>query len=97
MNVAPFIRTRRRGKVQVPTVTLAHGGGGKAMKDLIDDVFVEAFDNPLLSPLDDQARLDLAALAREATGSPSPPILRRRSADLSWRRYRQACGLRDRQ
>jgi len=30
---------------------------------LIDDVFVEAFDNPLLSPLDDQARLDLAALA----------------------------------
>ena len=24
----------------MPTVTLAHGGGGKAMKDLIDDVFV---------------------------------------------------------
>ena len=46
-----------------PTVTLAHGGGGKAMKDLIDDVFVSAFDNPLLAPLDDQARLDLAALA----------------------------------
>ncbi len=64
MNIAPFIAKRRRGKVQVPTVTLAHGGGGKAMKDLIDDVFVEAFDNPLLAVLDDQARLDLAALAR---------------------------------
>ncbi|MEF3366644.1 hydrogenase expression/formation protein HypE [Methylocystis sp. 9N] len=63
MNVISFIPRRPRGKVHVPTVTLAHGGGGKAMKDLIDDVFVEAFDNPLLAPLDDQARLDLAELA----------------------------------
>jgi hydrogenase expression/formation protein HypE len=45
-------------------VTLAHGGGGKAMKDLIDDVFVAAFDNPALAPLEDQARFDLAELAR---------------------------------
>lgn len=51
------------GKVQLRTVTLAHGGGGKAMKDLIDDVFVRAFDNPLLDGLEDQARMDLAALA----------------------------------
>ncbi|MFZ0606933.1 MAG: hydrogenase expression/formation protein HypE [Xanthobacteraceae bacterium] len=63
MNVMAKIYTRPRGKVHVPTVTLAHGGGGKAMKDLIDDVFVEAFDNPLLTPLDDQARIDLASLA----------------------------------
>src|SRR5271157_2360522 len=62
MNALPSAR-RRRDKVHVPTVTLAHGGGGKAMKDLIDDVFVEAFDNPLLAPLDDQARLSVAALA----------------------------------
>ena len=45
MNIAPFLRARPLGKVHVRTVTLAHGGGGKAMKDLIDDVFVEAFDN----------------------------------------------------
>jgi hydrogenase expression/formation protein HypE len=64
MNIAPFFQTRPRGKVHVPTVTLAHGGGGKAMKDLIDDVFLQAFDNPLLAPLDDQARLDLTALSR---------------------------------
>ncbi len=63
MNITPVRRPRPRGKVHGPTVTLAHGGGGKAMRDLIDDVFVEAFDNPLLAPLDDQARLDLAALA----------------------------------
>lgn len=40
MNVAPRIRARTLGQVHVPTVTLSHGGGGKAMKDLIDDVFV---------------------------------------------------------
>jgi hydrogenase expression/formation protein HypE len=61
---APFRRARRLGKVHVPTVTLAHGGGGKAMKDLIDDVFVDAFGHGLLAPLEDQARFDLAALAR---------------------------------
>jgi len=65
MNIVPFLHKRPRGKVHVPTVTLAHGGGGKAMKDLIDDVFLEAFDNPVLAPLDDQARLSLAALARQ--------------------------------
>jgi hydrogenase expression/formation protein HypE len=63
MNVAPFIHARRLGKVNVATVTLAHGGGGKAMKDLIDDVFVAAFDNQTRSPLEDQARFDLAELA----------------------------------
>jgi hydrogenase expression/formation protein HypE len=64
MNMIPFTSRRSRGKVHVSTVTLAHGGGGKAMKDLIDDVFVEAFDNPLLAPLDDQARIDLLDLAQ---------------------------------
>jgi hydrogenase expression/formation protein HypE len=55
---------RRLGKVNVPTVTLAHGGGGKAMKDLIDDVFIGAFNSDLTAPLEDQARFDLAELTR---------------------------------
>jgi hydrogenase expression/formation protein HypE len=55
---------RRLGTVHVPTVTLAHGGGGKAMRDLIDDVFVRAFANAHLDVGDDQARFDLASLAR---------------------------------
>jgi hydrogenase expression/formation protein HypE len=63
MTIVPFLPPRRLGRVNVPTVTLAHGGGGKAMKDLIDDVFVARFDNAGLSPLEDQARLDLSAFA----------------------------------
>ena len=55
---------RRLGTIQVPSVTLAHGGGGKAMRDLIDDVFVSAFANEHLNTGDDQARFDLASLAR---------------------------------
>lgn len=45
-----------------PTVTLAHGGGGSAMRDLIEEIFVAAFacDG---APLEDQARFDLATLA----------------------------------
>jgi len=54
---------RRLGKVFVPKVTLAHGGGGKAMRDLIDDVFVSVFDNDALAPLEDQARFSLNDLS----------------------------------
>ena len=32
------------------------------MRDLIDDVFLGSFDNPVLAPLEDQARLSLAEL-----------------------------------
>src|SRR5262249_52303544 len=55
--------SRRLGRVEVPRVTLAHGGGGRAMRDLVDDVFVAAFNNALLAPLEDQARIPLAGLA----------------------------------
>ncbi len=55
-------RARPLATVAVPTVTLAHGGGGKAMRDLIDDVFVRVFANDALRTLDDQARFDLSAL-----------------------------------
>lgn len=58
----PRVR-QRSGKVRGDTVTLAHGGGGKAMRDLVDDLFVGGFDNPMLAPLEDQARFDLASLA----------------------------------
>jgi hydrogenase expression/formation protein HypE len=59
----PPVRRRPRDGIHVAKVTLAHGGGGKAMRDLVDDVFVSVFDNPLLSALEDQARMSLADLA----------------------------------
>ena len=91
MNVAAPVRARSLGRVHVPTVTLAHGGGGKAMKDLIDDVFVRAFDNPLLAPLEDQARLDLADLKRRGDRLAfTTDFVRGRSARLSRRRHRHA-------
>lgn len=50
---------RRSGKVKGDIITLAHGSGGKAMRDLIDDVFISSFGNAHLSSLEDQARLSL--------------------------------------
>ena len=63
-NAGPSSHARRRGGLSARTVTLAHGGGGKAMRDLVDDVFVAAFDNPILDALEDQARIPLADFAR---------------------------------
>lgn len=68
------VAPRSRGALSADAVTLAHGGG-RLMRDLIDDVFVSAFDNPLLAPLDDQARIGLSDFAMHgnrlafATGS----------------------------
>jgi hydrogenase expression/formation protein HypE len=66
---APFVCSvplddmmRGRGKVRDTTITLAHGAGGKAMRDLIQDVILGAFDNPMLAPLEDQAVVALDSL-----------------------------------
>ena len=63
MTIVPFTRARPLGRLQVAKVTLAHGGGGKAMRDLIDDVFIAPFENTALAPLEDQARIDLGVFA----------------------------------
>lgn len=52
----------RSGRVRDTVVNMAHGSGGKAMRDLIEDVFLSAFDNPLLAPMEDQAVVSLASL-----------------------------------
>jgi hydrogenase expression/formation protein HypE len=56
---------RRSGKLRDTHITLAHGSGGKSMHDLIDDIFIKNFDNSLLSPLEDQASLNLASLLQQ--------------------------------
>ena len=59
--VATPAAARRRPLTQ-KTVTLAHGGGGSAMRDLIDDVFLSAFSGEGRAAPEDQARFDLSAL-----------------------------------
>ena len=44
-------------------ITMAHGGGGRAMRELIERLIVPAFDNPLLAGLEDQARIGVKGLA----------------------------------
>jgi len=46
---------RRRPKIKEERITLAHGSGGKATHTLIEALFLPAFSNPLLAPLEDQA------------------------------------------
>jgi hydrogenase expression/formation protein HypE len=46
---------RRRPKLTDERITLAHGAGGKATHTLVEAVFLDAFRNPLLEPLEDQA------------------------------------------
>ena len=43
-------------------ITMAHGGGGRAMRELIERLIVPAFDNPLLASLEDQARIGVKGL-----------------------------------
>ena len=52
----------RHNPVRDSHITLAHGSGGKAMGDLIKDIFVDSFDNPMLAQLEDQARISLEGL-----------------------------------
>jgi hydrogenase expression/formation protein HypE len=57
MNASGPVPTRRA--LRDTHVTLAHGGGGRAMRDLIEDVFTAVFEPP---GTEDQARLMDAAL-----------------------------------
>jgi hydrogenase expression/formation protein HypE len=44
-------------------VTLSHGGGGRAMRELIEGVLLPAFGTTLVAPLEDQARISMTELA----------------------------------
>ncbi|MBQ0807279.1 MAG: hydrogenase expression/formation protein HypE [Porticoccus sp.] len=42
-------------------VEMVHGAGGKAMSQLIDQLFIQRFDNPILNQQNDQASLTLGS------------------------------------
>ncbi|WP_319558460.1 hydrogenase expression/formation protein HypE [Thiomicrorhabdus sp.] len=52
------------GRFGDQVITLAHGSGGKAMQQLIDEVILPFFGKPSDSPLEDQARLPLPQSGR---------------------------------
>lgn len=56
----PLPKTKFIGK----TITLSHGAGGKAMHDLIDEIFVAGFDSAELTLLEEQACFDLTELTK---------------------------------
>jgi len=57
---APRLRTRKLD-IRNGRVDLSHGAGGRAMAQLIDEIFRDAFDNPLLDQGNDQAGFDVPA------------------------------------
>jgi hydrogenase expression/formation protein HypE len=57
--LARIDRARRsRPRVKEPRITMSHGAGGKASRTLVEAVFLDAFRNPLLEPMEDAARLE---------------------------------------
>jgi hydrogenase expression/formation protein HypE len=50
---------RARPRVKEDRITMSHGAGGKATQTLIEAVFLDAFRNPVLEPLEDAARLEV--------------------------------------
>ena len=47
--------------MRTDTVTLDHGGGGRASRELIETFFLPHFSNPVLEAMDDSAVVELAA------------------------------------
>jgi hydrogenase expression/formation protein HypE len=52
---------RARPRVREDRITMSHGAGGKATQTLIEAVFLDAFRNQALEPLEDAARLQAGA------------------------------------
>lgn len=46
-------------------VEMAHGSGGQAMQQLINQLFMDAFNNPWLAEQEDQARISLSTLTAQ--------------------------------
>lgn len=54
---------RHTTPLRAETINMSHGSGGKDMRDLIEQVFVDTFANEQLSLLEDQATFPLSALS----------------------------------
>ena len=52
---------RARARVREDRITMSHGAGGKATQSLVEAIFLDAFRNPRLEPLEDAATIDAGA------------------------------------
>jgi hydrogenase expression/formation protein HypE len=62
---------------QYPHVLMAHGGGGKLMHQLLEDVFGKAFSNPILDTRHDSAQFAIPVartISSEHTGGTPMPL-----------------------
>ena len=75
----------RKPRIREERITLAHGAGGKATHTLIEAVFLDAFRNPLLEPLEDGA----IAGDRGGPARVHHRLVRRLAAVLPRRRHRR--------
>ncbi len=57
---------RRRPTFKDEFITLAHGGGGRAMRDLVEGLFLDYLRCPMLELLEDQAVFEVAGNGRPA-------------------------------
>ena len=60
---APRLRTPQARCRRTARVDLSHGSGGRAMAQLIGEIFRAAFDNDFLAQGNDQAVFDVAGRA----------------------------------
>ena len=51
-----------------PQILIAHGGGGKLMHQLIEEMFVPTFGNPMLSVRHDSATIRRLAFTTDLLG-----------------------------
>jgi hydrogenase expression/formation protein HypE len=51
-------RNRRKPRLRDERITLVHGAGGKATRNLVEALFLEELVNPLLEPLGDSALIE---------------------------------------
>jgi hydrogenase expression/formation protein HypE len=56
MNEEP--RARRKPRIRDERITLVHGAGGRATRDLVETLFQEELGNPMLEPLGDSALIE---------------------------------------
>ena len=56
-------------------VLLGHGSGGRMSADLLQRIFLPAFDNAILGALEDQATICLAAELAPRGASPATNVL----------------------